>query len=798
MEISNPLWVEDIDKEVRKALQLPTSLPPFKIEWASHFGSIKDFFSQASPFLRRKGVPQDDTPVEMPPRLVKSPNFEDRWQVKPNNNGAYVDEMGERVSVRRRDGGRLSDVDDIEWAAYNGAKLFILLGCYFVKEDQKYPPCIAWHLHVDLMLGACSEKMKHLLLLEMKHIKPELDYKINTVRPPKPYPYPPLSEPSAIRLVVLLPSKKRHSDIVCRLCNGTLRDKYEALSYVWGDASKRRSIMMNDESFEATENLEKALRNLRSRDTPRVLWVDSMCINQTDNDERSSQVQQMDLIYSNSQRVIVWLGPESEDSSLAMDVCKRLVPEYPLNKSEFLQWTKVAIEEQRQLGVPMAKRERYAIPRIAANNHLIRRTWFTRIWCVQEFILGQRVVFQCGQKTLASEHLEQYITRMSIAFTESIGILPSTGGKYSAMRESQQSAVDIGRFFSWKSRFRNFSVPVLGLLYDFSQWESSDPRDKVFGLYGIVPEHNPDRKVLKPDYHLSVAEVYTKVAIYFLSEYGNLDVLSIATQPTKYALTQLRFPYLPSWVPDWQGSQQFIIERGCKPIAFYRSDGDGSYFDGIYNASLDRKATPIDVLNCDEVLVLDGIDVDVIDVISDPYLGFMGTRPGKHQETFLKWKEIAGLSKESRYRFSDQPIYEAWWRTILGDAQTDDEGSGVGSRRRLPPKDVELDWLPSFPPPIEDDSEALKIATRKKAPMCGRKFFKTSMGLFGLAPGWAGEGDRVVVLFGGRCPFILRKYGWYHHIVGESYVHGIMDGEIFRGQRIKEFQDLGVTRYYIP
>lgn len=152
------------------------------------------------------------------------------------------------------------------------------------------------------MRNSCREEIRELALQEMLRMKAQTDTKTTVVVSSNPYPYPGLlSDPSAIRLVVLLPSVEKHADIVCVLCNGALSrsesDQYEALSYVWGDSLKRRPITVSNQQFQATENLELALRHLRQRDRPRVLWIDSLCINQNDVAESNAKVQQLDRIY---------------------------------------------------------------------------------------------------------------------------------------------------------------------------------------------------------------------------------------------------------------------------------------------------------------------------------------------------------------------------------------------------------------------------------------------------------------------------------------------------------------------
>ncbi|KAI0197180.1 hypothetical protein EV127DRAFT_4577 [Xylaria flabelliformis] len=83
--------------------------------------------------------------------------------------------------------------------------------------------------------------------------------------------------------------------------------------------------------------------------------------------------------------------------------------------------------------------------------------------------------------------------------------------------------------------------------------------------------------------------------------------------------------------------------------------------------------------------------------------------------------------------------------------------------------------------------------------MLGRRFFITAKGLFGLAPAVAQKGDCVVVLFGGKVPYVLRGFPdtELYHLVGESYVHGIMDGEVIHTPRIEQFQDLKVKKFHI-
>ena len=96
-------------------------------------------------------------------------------------------------------------------------------------------------------------------------------------------------------------AKKQYGDLVsCTMTHVSLDSPplFVALSYAWGDSKHRKPILVNGAVFQATENLESALRHLRSREDARVLWVDAICINQNDDGEKGEQVGQMDMVYS--------------------------------------------------------------------------------------------------------------------------------------------------------------------------------------------------------------------------------------------------------------------------------------------------------------------------------------------------------------------------------------------------------------------------------------------------------------------------------------------------------------------
>jgi hypothetical protein len=176
------------------------------------------------------------------------------------------------------------------------------------------------------------------------------------------YPYsflPP--DGDNIRLLRLLPNKDEAAPLHCELRNYSLQKLgpqthlYEALSYVWGNPRETLPIYVDTNQFLVTVNLHAALSSLRDHSFERIIWVDAVCINQRNLEERIQQVQIMAKIYSKAHRVIVWLGKEAVDTKGALENIGLAANE------ELTERSKKEINKQAIL-------------------NLLQRPWFQRIW----------------------------------------------------------------------------------------------------------------------------------------------------------------------------------------------------------------------------------------------------------------------------------------------------------------------------------------------------------------------------------------------------------------------------------
>jgi len=186
-----------------------------------------------------------------------------------------------------------------------------------------------------------------------------------------------------IRLLELLPAvwSKSQDYIACRLVAKKLSEtpQYEALSYTWGTLARDVPIyvvpnplpqdLIVTEALLMTPSLYSALTRLRQERTSRYLWVDQLCMDQTNNKERCEQVLLMDKIYQQSKRTIIWLGEEDENrwpveemiGLLSTDDCS---PEADVETVKSLITADGLMGRQRQEAI----------------TGLLNRDWFTRAW----------------------------------------------------------------------------------------------------------------------------------------------------------------------------------------------------------------------------------------------------------------------------------------------------------------------------------------------------------------------------------------------------------------------------------
>lgn len=161
---------------------------------------------------------------------------------------------------------------------------------------------------------------------------------------------------------------------------------YETISYVWGDATVRGTILLDNVTLDVPKSSETVLRRMRLPKRDRIVWIDAMCINQTDVEERNQQVAMMADIYGNTAKDLIWLGHPPRASEAAQ--ATRSVAEVAYDFGKHLQdgkrfvdavldvqtgrWKFPDASERR----PVTLITRFMSPLL----RLFESAWFTRLW----------------------------------------------------------------------------------------------------------------------------------------------------------------------------------------------------------------------------------------------------------------------------------------------------------------------------------------------------------------------------------------------------------------------------------
>jgi ankyrin repeat protein len=304
----------------------------------------------------------------------------------------------------------------------------------------------------------------------------------------------------AIRLLRLLKGKFR-DNIQCELFQAWIGQSeggmpYEALSYTWGTIEKNATITADNSNMRVTSNLYTALQYLRFKEEDRILWIDAICINQENMAERRHQVQHMNYIYKEAERVVVWLGEGTEESDLIMDSIKRLQENNVKVEGDWRLSALLWIDPQAGLG-DINIRQLNELRK--GMELMLRRPWFRRIWILQEIANARVAIIHCGKKSVSARTFAQV--------PSIIGLRPEP---------HSQAILDImpglSRKESWWGQNRNLHT----LLVKFRESEATDDRDKIYALLGISSDACQS-DILIPDYKKSLQQVIRETTSFLLS-----------------------------------------------------------------------------------------------------------------------------------------------------------------------------------------------------------------------------------------------------------------------------------------
>lgn len=622
---------------------------------------------------------------------------------------------------------------------------------------------------------------------------PEEQRKLQKPTAKQIYHYKGLQERGWFRLLVVEPSPNPQYRISCSLLHRLIKESpdFEALSYTWGTDKAIAPILIDGGVLFVRSNLFRALRSLRFPTKRRILWIDALCINQTDNIERNSQVSQMADIYSGAKKVIVWLGEGNEHTDRGMnslgEICPRaksikdrVFKEGGDHQQMYKEWNDLFRSFQ-------ARHDSDAC--FAGICALFCRDWWTRVWTVQEITLAREAQVQAGKKSLPWEYFEIFSNLFTLDVVSQSQDEWSEGHRnfrfYAMPLFIRADTIRVMRMKWWG----NIEIPLSLMVEHTLARSATDPRDKIYAILGLI---NCGPR-LSPDYSLSCKKVYIAAFRAMLEYFGDLRVYN-HLQDSHLD----REKELPSWVPDFMAlttgtihSMTFI--NGASPNDPIESQAVSP----LYSAASVRQdkltKSRMDFQKDGSRLVLKGIPVDKLNAVGKVAAGNSDTMPKRSeaaQESFkdiiIQWRSL--IDENTGSYITGGSFKEAFWRTITLDCKVVEYHQGLTLRDNPRDRRRRLDRADKLVPPqsLESEEKLIEALDRQAALAEGaqysRRFFTTEKGYMGIGPSVAQTRDIICVLFGGEVPFVLRPVGnGRYKMVGQCYMHGIMDGEVIRG-----------------
>jgi hypothetical protein len=633
------------------------------------------------------------------------------------------------------------------------------------------------------------------------------------------YCYKALETARTIRLIIIHPGKV-NDDIHLDIQHRHLDDDataFEALSYVWGSPEPHEEVFINGIAFNVGPNLFCALHHLRYRDKRRVMWIDAVAINQEDLQEKNIQLPLMRYIYPLASSTVVFVGEADSDTAWAFNCFEMLHALYCF----WYENPKAAT--QRGL--------RYRIVRydLARLFQFFNRDWFERAWTFQEICLSAEVLVVCG---------DHKIPWTTIVFAIAAVRLGSDGTGLVDVKDRVLARIEywaLSHLIGRRSAPRQFSMTTL--LSETRGLATTNARDRIYSVMGMA---EIGRSVVQPDYTLSVAATYILATRRFIMDDNGLRVFQQLDRPEPandlpswvpdWRQNQRGVTLVQSKVPTWlpEKSRSTITGPGSQGL-FY--DFNASHIAAFADRPISDKPK----------LSLTGAAVDVIEAVHQTHT-LLQRLIRLNNNAATTWRLVfcvirSFLNNLTLPDQSEEPNSLAMLRVLCADRlpiskqrQISDgivpEHVGHYKRNtgfslfRTKQFDLDSEWIknkylcmwneasqePEVPSPLEaiaaktlhitkmvvgirpDEDEEMKrsrIAKEYCSTVCGvlhgRALVVTCGGRIGLAPDRCQAGDHVFSLLGGDVPYILRaatKVTEYS-ILGEAYVHGTMDGELW-------------------
>jgi len=486
--------------------------------------------------------------------------------------------------------------------------------------------------------------------------------------------------------------------------------------------------------------------------------------------EKNTQVQLMGDIYRRASDVIAWLGKEDAGAVLALECIAQVYEAQVFSQSGL----RVAIataeirqgrnNEQEASFVQVQATLENVLHRfdfdsvVKAVGRLTERSWWRRLWVVQELVLSQQAYIRCGPIAIPWTSFEYFLDLCELFML----CFPADSTFYAAYIVNYKTFILSKCWRQVQSGRPPTMFQLLEMMITMAIRETSDPRDRVYALLGLAE----DRKQLgiKPNYSLGCVEVYLNIAEALLLRHG-LVVLSYCSARRA---SKLRLDGLPSWAPDLSGTVPDPL-RGSMASSLYRASGTSR---AVVNHRCFRYHGSLR-----SILEVQSIAVDTVATASVERPSPRASFDVSKAKILRKW-----LRKIPRLLYTEEAMYDAIWRVLVANRIS---RRGQEASREAEPQDED-----GFKALISHDGTSLTSSDgiindylySAWVRTVERCIFTSSSGRVGLSSSAIRPHDYIVILLGADMPFIVRPIqNDQCQIIGEAYVHGLMEGEAMRG-----------------
>nr|OQO16729.1 hypothetical protein B0A51_15256 [Rachicladosporium sp. CCFEE 5018] len=543
-------------------------------------------------------------------------------------------------------------------------------------------------------------------------------------------------------------------DLAASLVHADLSDPdaaaYETISYAWGHASRRTTLDIDGHILSVPETAAAALRCMRLSDQDRVLWIDSICINQADVEERGSQVAMMADIYSEGACTLAHVDMPDCDFDLVVSSIAAV-----RSKCEH------ELSSLRDLGPRLAKEEfgrsqtltlGLGDTAITALQQFLDAAWFRRLWVLQEVTLSKRCVLHCGSGTIELDHVFEFV---EIIARDPMRLIADSSFSLIA---GPNIAVIVGSSKMARQVYERV-YSLQGLISSCLLYGVTDDRDHVYALLGVYQKSNkrstlpPD---LIPDYTQDASIVFLRACQFAMTESQNLDL---------WGMSWLFRPGAEDW-PSWAWRIRNFGDDPVETLSANRMKSSGvvgdcgacgssavfrytqPVFQGERGQILSVRGLPI-ALPIEVTRVLDGLEPAVLSAFLTQVMDLF--RP-------LQQSVGASLQKLSTI------LAAAWNFTAREPGDSDAEDL--------------LDLLRSVETGSDMPWQLTPYLTSLRLACMHRRFFTTEYGIMGLGPSQLEAGDVIVILAGCKWPVALRRCPReQYRLLGVCYIGGTyMDG----------------------